>query len=164
MSDEMISVVVEEVHPIPAEAPPDPEWGEQFGQDSGFSFEVSRWTVAIFVDRRITRGTADERIEALSQGYGKPVAHLVDCVGLHWRLDSEMVSPTRAGTILYAASGKAMGSGQVDLEPERNEARFTVQTLYEGITNRDTVEGSLSGEFDGHMWSVRASVTVTSSR
>ncbi len=150
-------------YPIPEDVKPARNWGEQFSKEHGFAVKVhNKYWMSIFVTRELDEPRAAAQRRALANP--GIVAHCISCVGETWDVHSEPTDKSTAGLIVYTAKGKALAAGEMWVD-RFGKAKFSLATLYPGITNAVTIDYKVEGErtSDGG-WKVTGSVTVSDSR
>ncbi|HMI98997.1 MAG TPA: hypothetical protein VK488_04095 [Gaiellaceae bacterium] len=153
-----------EPHPIPSDIRPRKGWGASFNREAGFAVRVLKYSMSVFVHRRLASRSRSQRATALGR-QDAVLAHCISCVGEEWEIRSEPTDSNAVGLVAYTAKGKAIAAGTGKLDRAGNFS-FDLQTLYPGMTNAISkidykVEGK--GNSDGS-WSVTGSVTVSDSR
>ena len=124
---------LKEVFPLPSKPEPREGWGRNFGGDSGFSLRLPKdYSMSVFLDRRIAEKDYAKRADYFRTD--QVLARMLTCVGEEWELHTEPIGRDEVGVVIYTHKGKALAAGSGQLQKD-GTFRFTVKTLYKGITD-----------------------------
>jgi hypothetical protein len=156
--------VLSRVRPIPPDVQPNPQWGPDFDNSSGFTLDVGeKYSMSVFVDRKLKPGNHD----TLAKYFSEPdrlLAHCISCVGEEWTVYTESTETDEFGLLVYTARGKALAAGTGWIAPN-GEMSSTVSTLYRGITQRIGVDYTATAGYNSQgQWTVTGGVKVSDPR
>lgn len=135
---------VNKFYPLSPDAKVHRELGRNFAEKSGFSIKLPGNRGAIvLIDRRFTAGDRKDKIEFISRP--QTIAHIETCSGVVWEIKTEPTGSDTFGMILYTKKGKPIGAGEGKILA-RGDVKYTLGTLYKGITNKVKLEVKAEGK------------------